>query len=239
MASASSPAKTSGTSPDVLKSILSLFIFIHFFCVAAVLAANSERRSALQNRLVRIFAAYTQLLDFDPEFTPYYYTLGRDIDNDARLIIDLYADRDTPAAAQPVLKTITLPEGGSNWLGDRHRFFAIAKIVAMNSQPEAENDEVTSEIVRAVGARVIRENNAGRAVVRCVQRLSQPVDLSLLNPGFPPENPLDARYDVTTYTADVHIDPDDGPTLIKRSSRAEVAPRQNNSTTTAPPSIVP
>jgi hypothetical protein len=116
----------------------------------------------------------------------------------------------------------------------------MAKIVAMASQPENEDDETASAVVRAMAARAMRENGAARSVVRCVQRLAQPLDLTLLNPGFPPENPLDPRYDVTTYAADVWIDPDDDQVLlIKRASRAEVAPRQNSPSTTAPPSSTP
>jgi hypothetical protein len=225
MASASTASQSDG-SPDLLRSVLSIFIFVHLFCVAVVLSSNL-RRSALQSRLVNIFACYTQLLDFDPDFTPYYYTFGRDVDNDARLVVDLYADADLPVSAQPLLKTVTLPEGGSNWLGDRRRYFALARIVALNSQPENENDELTSEIARAVGACVMREHGAKRCVVRCIQRLSQPLDLALLNPGFPRDNPLDARYELMPYEADVWFDEDNQVQTIKRSSRAEVAPRQN------------
>ena len=237
MASESTAAKSDG-SPDVLRSVLSILIFAHLFCVAVVLSSNL-RRSALQSRLVKIFAGYTQLLDFDPDFTPYYYTFGRDVDNDARLVVDLYADADLSARDQPLVKTVTLPDGGTNWLGDRRRYFALARIVALNSQPENENDELTGEVARAVGGRVMRENGAKRAVFRCIQRLSQPLDLSLLNPGFPPDNPLDARYELMPYEADVWIDEDNQVQTLKRASRAEVAPRQNGPGTTVPPVTPP
>jgi hypothetical protein len=230
MASAPNASKSDG-SPDILRSVLSILIFVHLFCVAVVLSSNL-RRSALQNRLVSIFAAYTQLLDFDPDFTPYYYTFGRDVDGDARLVVDLYADADLPVTAQPLMKTVTLPDGGTNWLGDRRRYFALGRVVALNSQPENENDELTGEVARAVGARVMRENGAKRSVVRCIQRLTQPLDLSTLNPGFPPDNPTDPRYDLMPYEADVWIDEDNQVQLIKRASRAEVAPRQNAPATT-------
>jgi hypothetical protein len=234
MASKPSDVNSDG-SPDILRSVLSVLIFIHLFCVAVVLSSNL-RRSALQSRLVSIFAVYTQLLDFDPDFTPYYYSFGRDVDGDARLVVDLYADADLSSLDQPLLKTVTLPEGGSNWLGDRRRYFALGRIVALNSQPENENDELTGEIAKAVGGRVMRENGAQRCVVRCIQRLTQPLDLALLNPGFPRDNPTDARYDLMPYEADVWIDRgdneedprDDKIEIIKRVSRAEVAPRQNN-----------
>jgi hypothetical protein len=218
--------------------VLSVLIFIHFFCVAVVLSSNL-RRSALQSRLVSLFACYTQLLDFDPAFTPYYYTFGRDVDGDARLVIELYADGNLKASEQPLLKTVTLPEGGTNWLGDRRRYFAIGRIIAVNSQPENEFDDLSAAIAKGVGGRVMRERGAKRAVLRCVQRLTQPLDLSQLNPGFPRDNPADPAYDVMPYEADVWIDEDNEVQATKRVSRAEVAPRQNNAQPSPPPSSPP
>jgi hypothetical protein len=224
MASASTPAQ-SDYDWATLRSILSLLLVIHLFCVAVVLASNF-RRSQLQNRLVSIFACYTQLLDFDPDFTPYFYTLGRPIDDDARLTIDLYADADQPVTAQQMLKTVRLPEGGTNWLGDRRRYFRLAQILAAGADPENENDDLTGEIARAVGARVMRESQARRAVLHCNRRMSQPLNLTTLNPGFPADRPTDAAYDRVVYEADVWIDEDNQVQVLKRASRAEVAPRQ-------------
>src|SRR5207244_379167 len=73
----SKPAESSESNRGLLRSVVSLLVCIHLFCVAIVLASNSPgnyRRSPLQGRLVSIFAPYTRLLHFDPEFTPYYYT---------------------------------------------------------------------------------------------------------------------------------------------------------------------
>src|SRR6185295_7157055 len=102
-------SQTSKSSDDgaIARSIISLLICIHLFCVAVVLGSNF-RRSPLQARLVSIFAPYTKLLHFDPEFTPYYYTLGRTSDDDAWLTIDLYASADQPVAQQQSAKTIRL-----------------------------------------------------------------------------------------------------------------------------------
>src|SRR5438094_9442733 len=112
----SKPDGSSESERGVLRSVLSLLICIHLFCVAVVLASNSPgnfRRSPLQGRLVSIFAAYTRLLHFDPEFTPYYYTLGRPLDDDTRLVIELYPSGEQPVAHQQLAKTIQLPVGGS------------------------------------------------------------------------------------------------------------------------------
>jgi hypothetical protein len=205
--------------------VISLVLCIHLFCVATVLASNF-RRSPLQARLVSIFAPYTKLLHFDPAFTPYYYTLGRTLDDDTWLVIDLYASADLPVKQQQVAKTMRLPEGGSNWLGNRRRAFHLAKLLAAGADRESENDDVTSEIARSVGGWAMRQTNNKRAVVRCVRRMSQPLDLTTLNPGFPPERPTDPAYDATVYEADVWTDEDGQVQVQKRVSRAEAAPRQ-------------
>jgi hypothetical protein len=227
MASASS--KPSGDGGDsTVRSIVSLLLFIHLFCVAVVLASNF-RRSRLQADLVRVFAAYTQLLNFDPDLTPYYYTLGRPSDDDASLVIDLYADADKPVAAQSPMGSVRLPDGGSNWSEDRKRYFRLAKMMAISADQDTENDDISGEIARSVAARLMRENQARRAVVRCIRRSSQPLNLSTLNPGYPADRPTDPAYDATVYEADVWFDEDDQVQALKRSSRAEVAPRQTGS----------
>src|SRR5438270_4455796 len=130
MLSAPPKIAANDNSQALLRSVVSLVLCIHLFCVAVVLAANSPgnfRRSPLQGRLVSIFAAYTRLLHFDPEFTPYYETLGRPLDDDTWLVIDLYPSGEQPVSQQQLAKTIQLPEGGSNWLENRRRGLQLAK----------------------------------------------------------------------------------------------------------------
>jgi hypothetical protein len=223
-----------------LRSVLSLLICIHLFCVAAVLASNSPgayRRSPLQSRLVSIFAPYTRLLHFDPQFTPYYHTLGRQLDDDTWLVIDLYPSGEQPVSQQQLAKTMTVPAEGSNWLNNRRRGFQLARLLAASADPQAENEDVTSEIARAVGGWAMRQTGNGRAVVRCMRRYSQPFDLATINPGFPPDRPTDPTYDATVYEADVWLDEDKQVQVQKRASRAEVAPRQR--ATSAPPTTPP
>jgi hypothetical protein len=122
-----------------------------------------------------------------------------------------------------------LPEGGSNWVNNRRRGFQLAKFVASQADPPPPlqaNDDVTGEIARSVGGWAIAATGNGRAVVRCVRRFSQPFDLATLNPGFPPDRPTDVAYDSTVYEADVWKDEDGQIQVLKRASRAEVAPRQ-------------
>jgi hypothetical protein len=223
MASFKSPANDDAGS--LSRSLISLALCIHLFCVAVVLASNF-RRSPLQTRLVSLFGLYTKSLDFDPNQTPYYYTLGRPVDDDTWLVIDLYASADQPVATQTLAKSLQLPEAGSNWLTERRRGFALARLLAAAADPENENDDLTGEIARSVGGWAMRQTKNQRAVVRCVRRMSQPFDLAALNPGFPPERPSDPAYDTTVYEADVWLDEDKQVQVQKRASRAEVAPRQ-------------
>jgi hypothetical protein len=225
MNTAVKPGNKSDDGGAMLRSVVSLALCIHLFCVAVVLASNF-RRSPLQARLVSIFAAYTQFLHFDPEFMPYFYTLGRPIDDDTWLVIELYPSADQPVSEQQLAETMRLPGGGSNWLDHRRRGFQLAKLMAASADPQAENDDVTSEIARAVGRWAMRQSKNERAVVRCVRRFSQPFDLATLNPGFPPNRPTDPAYDAPIYEADVWKDEDGQIQVQKRASRAEVAPRQ-------------
>jgi hypothetical protein len=225
-----SSSKASDQTAGVGRSIASLLLCMHLICVAIVLSSNF-RRSALQARLVSIFAAYTQLLHFDPEFTPYFHTLGRPADDDAWLVIDLYAAADQPVSQQPLVKTMQLPTDGTNWLDNRRRAFQLAKLLAASADPappQVANDDLTSEIARAVGGWAIQKTGNGRAVLRCIRRASQPFNLTALNPGFPPDRPTDAAYDATLYEADVWMDEDRQVQVQKRASRAEVAPRQSS-----------
>src|SRR2546423_1220185 len=160
-------SSTKPVAPDdsgaLLRSVVSLALCIHLVCVAIVLASNF-RRSPLQARLVSIFAPYTKLMHFDPEFTPYYYTFGRPLDDDTWLVIDLYASADQPVTQQQIASTVRLPEGGSRWLGNRRRAFQLARLLAASADRESENDDVTSEIARSVGGWTMRKTDNTRAV---------------------------------------------------------------------------
>jgi hypothetical protein len=213
------------------RSVVSLLIVIHFTCVFAVLASNLQR-SPLQARLVSLFSVYTQFFAFDPDFMPYYLNSGRQLaeqplDDDAVLAIDLYADALEPVANQKLLKTVTLPDRGSRWLGDRRRYVTLGKAVAFQAALEA--DEISGEIAKSVGRRIMLENGAQRAVVRCVRRTSQPLSLAELTAQNLPLDPTAARYESTVYVADVYFDETGGVSVVKRASRGEVAPRQSGS----------
>ncbi|WP_425617544.1 hypothetical protein NA78x_001224 [Anatilimnocola sp. NA78] len=224
-----SPDSTPAEWNSTWRGVASLLIFVHFFCVFAVLSSN-HLRSPLQARLVEVFSAYTQLLNFDPDFTPYYLVSGPPTD-DCLLVLDLYADGEKRVEDQKLLKTVVLPDHGSKLNGSQRRYITLARLVATFASPENELDENSGEIARAVGARIMAENDARRCVFRCIQKSSQPINLDDLRPGFPRDNPNAPQYEIPVYEADVWIDEDNQVQAIKRSARNEVAPRQAASTT--------
>jgi hypothetical protein len=198
---------------------LSLALFIHCFCVAVVLGSTYVR-SALQARLVGIFGPYTEALAFDPgQQIPYYYTHARLQDEDATLQIDLYADGQLPVARQKLLATVDFPSPRlSRWLPDYQRSMRLVRRLATYADEETGDENLSSMIARDIGARVLREHGAGRAVVRCTRHGSQG-----LRAGDEPEDAL-------VYEADVWIDETGKPEVVKRLSAAEVAPGRNQGT---------
>lgn len=227
-------SKPAGPGPsEGVKGWLSLLVIVHLCCVLTVLAANFRRsigmgNSTLLGRLVSIYAPYTQLLNFDPSAARFDLTLGRVVDDDAVLIVDLYPDADSPLDSQTRLATARLPGGESRWLEGRRRYLALAKTVQFYSPVEEEPSEFaqaqTTAIAKSVGRRLMDEHSARRAVVRCVRRMSQPRDPTALNPGFPPDDPTADEYDVVLLTADVWIDDEGQTQAARRAARAELAP---------------
>jgi hypothetical protein len=203
---------TPAPSPT-LRSVLSLALFIHCFCVAVVLGSMYVR-SALQTRLVGIFGPYTEAMAFDPgQQIPYYYTHARLQDEDATLRIDLYPDGQLPLARQKLLATVEFPTpNASRWLPDHQRSMRLVRRLAIYADEETGDENLSSMIARDIGARVLREHGAGRAVVRCTRHGSRG-----LRAGEEPEDAL-------VYEADVWIDETGKAEVVKRLSAAEVAP---------------
>ncbi len=72
-----------GWNPTV-RSVASLVLFIHLFCLALVLTSN-QAASPLQQRLLFLFRPYTQLLNFDVSYTRFDYTQETIDDTDHRI----------------------------------------------------------------------------------------------------------------------------------------------------------
>ncbi|HZL89844.1 MAG TPA: hypothetical protein VFB96_15870 [Pirellulaceae bacterium] len=219
------PALQPAPLSELAKGLLSLALILHLICVGTALVSNFRRSSVLE-KLVSLYAPYTQLLNLDPDRTPYHLTHGDPLDDDAVLVADLYAN--SPVAQQQPVKTVTLPDRGSRWLESRRRYLSLARAVQTHAPADRDPDDyetlVITTVARDVGRRLLDEHKARHAVVRCVRRMSQPRLLADLNPGFPASDPRAPAYDVTVLTADVWIDEDGQTQVARRAARSELAP---------------
>jgi hypothetical protein len=209
------------------RSVVSVLLVMHFTCVFVVLSSFNGR-SPLQQRLVRVFAFYTQLFNFDPNTTPYILANG-DRTDDCYFEIDLYAKNAPISDRNPRLKTIVLPDRGSKLLDQQKRYMMLAREVAIAADPEGPIDEISGEIAKTVGSRIMAEEGVQRAVFRCIRRLSQPSNLDNLLPGLPPD-PTARVYDRMVYEADLFVDEETNTVQVtKKVGRNEAAPQTGGS----------
>lgn len=211
--------------PNTARSLISVLLFAHLFCVLVVLSSN-YRRSPLLSRLVSFFAVYTQALNFDPNFTPFHLTTGQTADDDHILEVEMM---DGPAAGQK----FSLPPFRKHWLDERRRFMSVNNLLAGQAEILAdERDEAadisagqsTAELAKAIGGYHLRQHGGTHCVLKLVHRLSQPQEIEALPPTFPRDDPRAPQYHTLLYTADVILAGDGTLIATRRQSTRDVAP---------------
>jgi hypothetical protein len=226
--SKSTPAIASSVEINsTTSSVVSLWLVLHILCVVCVLSA-SVNPSALQNRLATVFAPYSQTLHLHPGDVRFPIVSSDALSDEHFLVLE----------TQSGTTKVRLPDQESTLGLERQRLTAICTGVAYF----AERDELAGYYARAVGGKLLRELQQNRAVIRCVQKLSQPMDLAYLEPGFPPDNPDASEYFYTVYEAEVWIDEDGELNLQKRSVGRNAAPtatRSSNPSTKSNPAETP
>jgi hypothetical protein len=200
------PAENPPLPSPVVRTLASLAIFIHLFCVLVVLSSNFAP-SALQDRLVQILAPYTRTLNLDPNFTPFHLTTGS-AEDDFHLI-----EVETVEGEK-----VEFPGGGWHGSFAYRRYPTVAHVMAYSAA--ADSDQETAELAKSFGGHVLARAGAKRAVVRCVRHRTQPRTLL----GTDPDDPLASSYYSTVYEADVWRDPHAGVQVLKRSAKGQVAP---------------
>ena len=195
-----------GLPGGAVRTVVSLLILIHCFCVFIVLSANGER-SLFQARLVEVLAPYTGLLNLDPDFVPYYLTHGLEADDDYAIEIELDV-----AGSEP--QVIYLPQQGL-WPPLRaQRWRALARVLAAGAQRD--DDAASGRIATALGGHAMDRYGAARVVVRCVRH--EPMTVA--------ERAAANRNNsqrVVVYEADV-IRQDGETFAVKRDQQSRVAP---------------
>jgi hypothetical protein len=189
----------------------SLAISIHLFCVLAVFTANYSR-SGLQDRLLSLLAPYTQLLNLDPNFIPFYLTHGAPDDVDQRIEV-------LPAGADAA--------DDGNWLalsdrgfrgGERYqRYQRLASALGYF----AERDE-GAWIARGVAVNFLVQAGVKPQQIRCRRHLPQ--ELEAVSGGTPEQrDPFSAAYFREAYRANTLIGDDQRVEILRVEEIGQVA----------------
>ena len=193
------------------RSVASLVLFIHLFCLAVALTAN-QAPSPLQERLLFVFRPYTQLLNFDVSFIRFDLTQETADDADQRIeyLPEGKAATDTNA-------WMLLSDGIRG--GDRqHRYQRLATLMSFFGARE--DDSTTAVLASAVSTHLYQQRGAPIDQIRVRRHLLQTpeqaggVDASQRNPSSP-------AFFQEVYRAQVI---EGGAAVQKVEERGQVAP---------------
>lgn len=192
------------------QSLLSLLIFCHLFCVLVALSGNLLP-SALQSRLLRFFSPYTQLLNFDLNYTPMHLTHGSLDDVDHRLEVLRVGEDENDASAW-----IALPEAGPR-RGERYqRYQRLAAAMAFSA-----DRDTAGLLARSVAGNVWHQDGVKPKQIRCRKHLLQGMDV--VSGGTPEQrDPASALYFREAYRANVIVTSDGQVEVIRAEETGQV-----------------
>ena len=82
---------------------------------------------------------------------------------DRVIVVELYPRSDELVSTQKMIKSVVLPDRGNAWTGSRRRYFGLADVLGVYGSSE-QDDDLSAVVARAVGRRLMVENNARAAV---------------------------------------------------------------------------
>lgn len=141
------------------RTIVSLLLFMHLFCVAVVLGSQVFR-SVLLRDLTGVVAPYTKTLHLDPDSVPFQLTAGQD--GSSRLHQWQVIDGDQ----------ITHRFPDRQWRGgfNRERQEMFARVGAIHAVEEGLNAEVPAIMSQAIAEHVFSQGPvSNRLLIRCVR----------------------------------------------------------------------
>jgi hypothetical protein len=207
-----SPPLDEGYPNQTARSIISLLVFIHVFCLFVALTTNYYL-SPLQIRLVNQLAPYVQLFKIKPT-APYHLTDGSELSDDHFVEIEVTAG---PQQGQ----VVRLPDSrvGGNLAERRVEFLArtMGATVYLGSEPNA------AAMSKALGARVLAQGNNEEVVVRC-RRYEPQARIYDTTVATNVADPTDESYLNTAYQARVWRDRRGEVQLLKIEETKVVAP---------------
>ena len=200
---------------DTARSVISIFLFIQLFVVFVCLSANFAPSTA-QQRLLRFFQPYTQLLNFELDGTRYFLTHAtiRDVDHRIEILPNSESD-----SSDNSWQTISRGLQGSERY---HRYQRLADTMAFFQEDEA----TTALIAEAVAHCYASQQATTVGQLRCRQHTLQ--SWEALDSPIPEQNdPQNPVYFAVIYRANVLTTSNDQIRILKRAEAAlEAAPNR-------------
>jgi hypothetical protein len=196
-----------------VRTFVSLLLFVHMFALGLVFFSNFEGGdwdSALLGRMKSVVRPYMYPLWLD---RPYHYhlTYGHELDFDHYIDVALV----TPGSSEETI--VRLPDDDLGIGPRRDRYERLAWHFARRAAATAP-DPLNELLPLAIGAGVLKQNDATRAQVRCFRRVTP--NLDDVREGIQRNTP-----DERVYAADVFFLPGyEQPQLNKIGEARDVAP---------------
>jgi hypothetical protein len=209
-----------------VRSLVSLGLFIHLFCVAIALAAYTDP-SELQERVRTFLAPYLSVMNFDlnPNAYPsgrFYLTHELPVDVDAVI----HVDATLPDGSE---RSIAIPESGL-WPPERRRHF---QALANAANTLVENEDLQAALPRAIAGSLLRSWGATSGNVSIQRHIPlQRTEIGSSDPNA--SDPFSSRHFSTAYAARVLISPSGQVDLVKKVAAVETAPVDKKPGATAP-----
>ena len=200
---------------DGVRSIISLLIFLHVFCLVVVLLGN-QYASGLQMRVIRVLGPYTRLLYLDPQvILGFHLTHAMELEDDHFVSVE-FPEGDS------VQRYPSSDSGLTGWRGGirYHRWKMLTRRLAMMA--EGQNDQYLAQVCQAVGRNILNDDQ-DRMVFKVVRRM--PIQLrgtSVADEGGP-------EAFETVYEADVWLTDQGGVAVHKKVDAGEAAPLEAGS----------
>lgn len=189
------------------RTLASLLLFIHCFCVAIVLT-SSFLPSELQLRLVQVVAPYTKTLHLDPNFVPFQLTAG----DDGFSRLHQWQVLDDKGRV-----THRFPDNQMRGGFTRERQDMYARVGAFYAADAASESDVPPAMAKALARHVLLGDNpsSGAKVIQCVRYVDD-ADPATADP--------ESDAVAILYVADAWLGTNGEINVLKRTEARRVAP---------------
>ena len=212
-----------------MRTLLTLFLFFHFFAILAGIAGNFGARSGLRRQLRA-----------SPGVQPYLHTLGIDTGYGYGLISNTADDLDhlceivvnppiqfegAADEMENVQKINLIPDAARAWGMQKRRYLTLASWLAALQGDNNEEANLVSAIAGGMLQRAEVESGTHRFFCR-VQQTQDMISLDEIEPEL--QNPNHPRWFDTVYDADLIFE-DDHWSPSKRGGRGEMTQSRSKS----------